>query len=118
MATPLRPFALVGPCAHCPFRCDRPGFLSQERATRIVEELESGSTFPCHKTIEYDGDGAGERTAKTAFCAGALIILEKQEAPNQAMRMGERLGLYDPSALRMDAPVHDDFDEFIDAQEG
>lgn len=118
MATPVRPFALVAPCAHCPFRCDRPGFLTQERATQIVNDLESGSTFPCHKTIDYDGDSAGERTTKTAFCAGALIILEKQEAPSQTMLIGERLGLYDRSALRMDSPVHDDMNEFIDAQEG
>lgn len=117
MATPQRPFALVGPCAHCPFRCDRPGYLTETRATEIVESLEAGDTFPCHKTLDYDGEHGTERTTKTAFCAGALIILEKQETPNQAMRIGERLGLYDHTALRMDAPVHDTMDEFIEAQE-
>lgn len=117
MTTPTRPFALVGPCAHCPFRCDRPGYLTQERAIEITDDLESGAIFPCHKTIDYNDDSGGERTAKTAFCAGALILLEKEEAPNQAMRMGERLGLYDQTALKMDAPVHDTMDEFIEAQE-
>lgn len=116
MTTPIRPFALVGPCAHCPFRCDRPGYLTEERAVEIAEDLESGAIFPCHQTIDYADDSAGERTAKTAFCAGALIVLEKEETPNQAMRMGELLGFYDPAALRMDAPVHETLAEFIEAQ--
>lgn len=49
-------------------------------------------------------------------CAGALILLEKMEQPNQMMRWMERIGAYDRTKLDMDAPVFGDTEEFIEAQ--
>jgi hypothetical protein len=45
-----------------------------------------------------------------------MILLEKLGRPNQWMRIGERLGLYDPRQLKMDAPVFDTFEAMIEAQ--
>jgi hypothetical protein len=114
-AVPTRPFALKQPCADCPFRSDRPAFLRRDRAQGIADALEAGSSFSCHKTLLYDDSGRGEPTAKTAFCAGALVTLEKQGAPNQLMQIGERLGLYRPDELNMDAPVYGSLAAWVDA---
>jgi hypothetical protein len=35
--------------------------------------------------------------------------------PHQMMRISERLGLYDRRKLHMDAPVHNNLGEFIEA---
>jgi len=79
--------------------------------------LERGE-FPCHKTT-VPGPGKDDdlvATNESQHCAGALIIMEKIERPSQMMRICERLGLYDRSKLKLDAPVFDSFVEWIDAQ--
>lgn len=99
-------FDLVRPCPHCPFRNDRPGYLRRERAIEIATALAHGSTFACHQTTEPDEDGEDMMEVEgSQFCAGALLMLENQEAPNQIMRTAERLGLYDASKLDRSAPV-------------
>jgi hypothetical protein len=40
-------------------------------------------------------------------------MLEKDDAPNQAMRMAERLGLYNPETMDMTAPVAGSLVEFV-----
>lgn len=114
------PFKLKRPCAKCPFRTDVPGggaFIRRDRAVEIAQALANGSTFHCHSTVDYtaeDLDGnTMPNTSDSEFCAGAMIMLEKTDQPNQMMRIGERLGSYDPSALDMDAPVVDSPHEFI-----
>lgn len=115
------PFAAVRPCKHCPFRTDIAPFLRPERAQDIADSLDRGDDFPCHSTVVY-GDGSdGEEIADTsnaARCAGAMIICEKTERPTQAMRIGERLGIYDRDALDMNAPVYDDFTQWVRAHHG
>lgn len=114
-------YTLTGPCADCPFRSDKAPFLDEDRAKDIALSLEQGSTFYCHKTIDYDraweGDGApdGDITGKSRACAGSLITLEKEDRPNQIMRIGERLGLYDRTRLDMDAPVFSSMQEWVAA---
>lgn len=100
-------YALVRPCPHCPFRTDVHAYLHPERAVEIAESLAQGAEFACHKTTVTDPDNESEcvTVAGSQFCAGALIALERMDAPNQPMRIAERLGLYDPSKLDMDAPV-------------
>lgn len=102
-------YTLRRPCQHCPFRTDVPGYLRRARCVEIAESIAQGATFPCHKTVEHDDDEDGEpitRVPDTAqMCAGAMIVLERLEQPNQAMRVAERLGLYDPGKLDMAAPV-------------
>lgn len=104
-------YGLITPCAQCPFRSDIKPYLS---AARVREILTSQGEFQCHKTIEL-GDGMVEGDenwvevaddSKAQVCAGFLICLEHDDAPNQMMRIAERLRLYDRSKLRMDAPVY------------
>lgn len=108
------PFAAVRPCKHCPFRNDITPFLQSERAADIAGSIQRGDDFPCHSTVDYSETSAGD-ARNAARCAGAMIICEKTEQPTQAMRIGERLGLYDRRALDMTAPVYDTIDDWVSA---
>lgn len=92
------PFALTTPCSQCPFLASRPTPLRPGRVREIERSLDQ-HMFPCHKLLP-----------ERVFCAGALIVLEKNGLSSNAMRMGERLGLYDSDKLNMEAPVFEDFD--------
>lgn len=74
--------------------------------------------FACHETTEVDIDDEGNEdmvtTDASQFCAGALILMEKQGHANQAMRSAERFDLYDAGNLDMSAPVHATFLAFAD----
>jgi hypothetical protein len=113
---------LKTPCAGCPFRNDRRPYLTVGRAEQIVESItDLQQSFQCHKTVEWQEEPDGTETPLTKegdqHCAGALIMLEKMERPNQWMRIAERLGCYDRSRLKMDAPVYDSGEEMIAAHE-
>lgn len=90
-------YDLTSPCKECPY-LEGSGFT-----WRSLCEHASGE-FACHKTCRLD-DGTYEPQEKSLHCAGALIFLEKQNAPHQMMRICERLGFYDRTKLNMDAPV-------------
>ncbi|WP_182102504.1 hypothetical protein [Niallia taxi] len=97
-------FKLKRPCKNCPFLKEGGVPLAKGRLDGIVQELvEKDMDFTCHKTIDYksqmvettDGDEEFVKDyERNQHCAGALIFLEKMDRPNQAMRLGERLGLY------------------------
>lgn len=108
-------FKLARPCPKCPFRTDVPPYLHGARAQEIATSLLRGADFPCHQTTVPDPDDESQNigTTESQFCAGALIMLEREEAPNQAMRFAERLGLYDPAKLDMAAPVVGSALEFV-----
>lgn len=91
-------YTLHTPCDACPF-LKGSGFT-----WRSLVEHSSGE-FACHKTCTLSDEGTFEPREKSPHCAGALIFLEKQEAPHQMMRICERIGLYDRTKLNMDAPV-------------
>lgn len=111
-------FNLKKPCASCPFRNDIKPFITQERVADIVFSIvDQQGTFSCHKTLASDNDGETLESEKTEHCAGALIMLEKMQKPNQMMRWMERFGLYDRNLLEMDSPVFENEFEFVDAQE-
>jgi len=113
-------FDLTKPCGDCPFRNDITFYLRPERVEEILEAIsgQQQATFTCHKTTGYD-DESGEtlETKDSQHCAGALILLEKIERPNQMMRWMERLGYYDRKKLDMDSPVYSDPEEMIEAFE-
>jgi hypothetical protein len=109
-------FDLVRPCAECPFRNDRPGYLTRERVTHIVSSLLHDASFTCHKTTRFSDDGKCVPHSDEQHCAGAAIFLERQDRPNQWMRWMERLGAYDRSKLDMEAPVFETLDEMKQAQ--
>lgn len=120
-------FRLTRPCESCPFRTDKPFYLAPGRAREIADALEDDQTFHCHKTIDYgreddvddEWDDDGEDRLRVpgeqeAHCAGALIVLEKMDRPNQMMRIFERIGGYDRTKLDMNAPVPDTLDEWVE----
>jgi hypothetical protein len=92
-------YTMREPCDACPF-LKGSGFT-----WRSLVEHASGE-FACHKQCELNEDDEYvPRNKKTQHCAGALIFLEKQDAPHQMMRIAERIGGYDSTKLTMDAPV-------------
>jgi hypothetical protein len=100
------------PCKDCPFRHDRRMVrsLGGERVAGILRDVvDGGRTFTCHETTPEGASFKGKRhdPKKEQHCAGALILLEKLERPNQLMRIFERLGGYDRTKLKMDSPVFD-----------
>lgn len=108
------PFALKRPCGACPFRTDRAPFLSADRARDIADALHADASFHCHKTLDLDADGDElEVTASSKHCAGAMIVLEHENRPNQMMRIAERLGLYDRTSLAMDSPVPESLEDWV-----
>ena len=116
----------LGPCDNCPFRSDVPAYIHPERGEEIWDSLERGTMFPCHKTVDYDsGDGDGRTTADSKFCAGALILMEKEWAgdgrygamENQMVRILTRLRnppMLDLDALDLSAPGFDDYESWYD----
>ena len=109
-------FDLIRPCANCPFRSDRPGFLTAARVEEIVDSMVGEQrTFSCHKTNSFD-DGEAIETKNSQHCGGALIFLERMERPNQLMRIAERFGFYDRTKLDMSSPVFETMDEMMEAQ--
>jgi hypothetical protein len=110
---PVGPFRMTRPCDSCPFRTDVGGYLTRGRAREIATALLSDQTFHCHKTVDYSADEGEGDTTDSQHCAGAMILLEKVDRPNQMMRICERLGVYDRRRMDMDAPVFDTFAQFI-----
>lgn len=112
-------FDLKTPCNNCPFRTDVKPYLRPRRAIEISNSIAEGLTFSCHKTNEFvdDEDGFSEtlETENSQHCAGALILLVKEETPHQFLRIVERLGLFDPSKLDMKAPVYKSANKMIAA---
>ena len=113
---------MKGPCDNCPFRKDRPFALRHDRAQDIAEGLlKRGESFHCHKTIDYghDCEELDDRPFKydEQFCGGALVVLTRMGHQTQMMQIAERLGIWSPDSLDMNAPVYEDLDEFISAMD-
>lgn len=119
-------FQMIQPCKDCPFRSDIAFFLHKRRRQEIAASLLFGdSTFACHKTVDYnrwDDDRAEDEEAEYTHsgdeqhCAGALIVLAKQGAlwDNSMPRIAKALGIFDETALNMDAPVFESMDAFVE----
>jgi hypothetical protein len=110
-------FDLTTPCGNCPFRNDRGPFGL--RADRVREILGGGrgkawwpaASFVCHRTVDYalDDDGylrSGASDPNVQQCAGVMLILHRENRPNDAMQLAERLRVWDPTKLDADAPVY------------
>jgi hypothetical protein len=83
-------FNLKSPCRDCPFiKGSRTNItLAKGRLEGIVEGLKKDESFICHKTLQ------SPKTVQE-HCAGAMLYLEREDRPNQVMRIAERLGMYD-----------------------
>lgn len=64
------------PCKHCPFRNDVKPYLHPSRAEEIAYVSQNPySSFPCHKTTEYNEDSEDmECTETSKECAGMLTM--------------------------------------------
>lgn len=116
-------FDLTRPCGNCPFLKKGGVRLSSARVSQIASAMLSsqGATFACHKTtIDVpcdDGDEDRIETRDSRHCAGALIFAEKNQNATQAMRIAERLRMYDAQAVMADRDavdgVFDDLEEML-----
>lgn len=94
-------FDLVRPCACCPFRTDRPGFLTEARAREIADALvHHDHRFACHNALAQ-------------HCAGALLLLDALGQPNLNPRLAVACGLLDLARLDRTAPTFTDADAFV-----
>ena len=111
-------FDLKRPCPACPFTI-QPGAI--KLGTERVEELAYGAEsddsfmFYCHEALDYNtADEDGEpSTVGAPYCAGALIFQERTHGPSQMMRIGQRLGMYDPTKLAGHDLVYEDSDSML-----
>lgn len=109
-------YSLRRPCLRCPFRTDVPGYLRRGRAVEIATAIAKGAEFACHQTTvpdPNDDNALRDDPHASKQCAGALIVMEKAETPNQAARVAERIGLYDRDRMDLDAPVFDSLAAFV-----
>lgn len=107
-------FKLKRPCEDCPFLKEGGIRLRKARAEEIGGMMLSrdGGTFACHKTTEAGGGEGPEQ-----HCAGALVFAEKNEIATQAMRIAERLRMYDYTTLQGHDDVFDTLEEMLDAND-
>lgn len=84
---------------NCPFRKDAiKGWLGKERSSDIIHALVvEDKTFSCHKHNSFDDEGHVDEGRDAQHCAGATILLEKLNRPNQWMRICQRMRFYDPT---------------------
>jgi hypothetical protein len=97
-------YNMTTPCDQCPFTMTPKQFSMKQLLAHASGE------FACHKAcnLEETDDRGSIFVPKgdmTPHCAGALIFLEKRDAPHQMMRIVERLGMYDRTKLNMEAKV-------------
>lgn len=117
-------FDLTKPCGNCPFRNDRMPFgLRPGRVREILGGKPHGRnwwpafSFACHKTVDYDEEvEQGTVMHDSQHCAGVMIILHRENRWNDAMQIANRLGLWNPAHLDMNAPVYATTDEAIQGQ--
>lgn len=112
-------FNLTKPCSDCPFRTDVVPYLNKARVRDIERGLvQQQQSFPCHKTTVagQDDDDGMMVTSKSEHCAGAMILLEGINSPNQMMRIAERLHMYNHTKLDMASPVFNTFESMRKAQ--
>ena len=108
-------FSLRRPCPHCPFRTDVPAYLRGDRAAEIARSIAGGALFSCHETTVPDEDDDSVMTdgPGSKMCAGAMLVMLAEEAPNQALRMAERFGYWDADAMDTSAPTFRSFAQFV-----
>jgi hypothetical protein len=111
-------YDLTKPCDNCPFRIDVAPYLTRRRVRDLEQDLVGRqATFTCHKTTVPMDDGDSMVDGPNAqHCAGAMILLERLDQPNQMMRIAERIGYYDRTKLDMKAPVFKTFAAMAKAQ--
>lgn len=95
-------FNMKKPCKECPFirGSATNTTLAPGRLDGIIDDIRSDMTFTCHKSLD-------KPQTDQEHCAGALVFLERENRPNQMMRVAERFGMYDRQKLDMNADIID-----------
>lgn len=107
-------FTMTRPCKNCPFLASKYFPLNPGRRAEIAASLLCDQSFPCHQTTKFDDEGEQVITGKEQFCVGALITMAKQDIlhHHQMVRIADRLGLFSPENLNLNAPVYSSLDDF------
>jgi hypothetical protein len=111
-------FALTAPCATCPFKRAGGIRLRRERAREIARAAidAQGQYFPCHKTVTHNDEGESVPSNDQQYCAGAIAFALNVGRVNQYLRIMERLGGWNPEAIRGRQLVFDSVAEMVNAQ--
>lgn len=96
-------FNLKKPCSNCPFRSDKNFPLRKERVIEIVDGIEDGRTFTCHKTLDCE---------EQSHCAGAIQYLDQKDLFTRPLSMARTLGLWDGKTTRL-VPVYKSKEQMI-----
>lgn len=115
-------FALKRACSDCPFR-KQGGIRLNEARTREIAgyfiDASQSSTFPCHKTVDYDnedeedGDRPTSNVGDWQMCAGGMIFADKAGQLSTMMQLGTRLGLMKIDELQGRDEIVDTLDELL-----
>jgi hypothetical protein len=117
-------YNLKTPCKNCPFttKDTRIVFSGTERATEIAEQAYRRG-FPCHLSAAHDDDdedGGYYDDGNAQHCAGALIMFIKDcggGSPWPGIGNSERRLERLERQMKMDAPVFDSEEDFIEAND-
>ena len=100
-------FGLARPCKDCSFRSDITFYLQPARVVTILEGIfQDGETFTCHNAAYGRWHrGTYRPHQRDQHCAGALMLIRREDMSHRMTQIAERLGLYDPGKLDLSAPV-------------
>jgi hypothetical protein len=100
-------FQLTRPCKDCPFRSDIPFYLHPARVVAILEGIfQDEETFTCHNAAYGRWHRDTYRPDRNdQHCAGALLLIHREDVGHRMTQIAEQLGLYDPRTLDLHAPV-------------
>lgn len=109
----MQTFSLKQPCQDCPFRkdVDMLGSLRPGRMKEITDNLKTGGTFPCHKTIDYNKERIdGKMDLKNEkFCAGAMGYVYNQGIGHPMLRLAEFYDFLKPDEIKdLDKIINDE----------
>lgn len=113
---PEKFFGIPRPCANCPFRTDIPFPLHPARAASIADDLRTGGTFVCHKTVDYSDADVDPGQDSSCMCAGARATAARDGVTSQVEQVASRLGLHVPE-MDDNLPVHDSLNAWVASKE-
>jgi len=109
----------AAPCSNCPFRKDVVPYLTKKRILGIYQAAVAGTTFVCHKTVDYGlfQNGPIEIDRGRRSCAGFLIVCQRDGIYEglQIVQLAKRL-LGMEFKFRGHEKVYKSFQEVIRAQ--
>lgn len=113
MNNKYQPFILK-PCDNCPFRKDCvDGWLTEGRAKEIINSIAvKKEAFVCHKTYS-NKNSKKVITQKSKGCAGAAMLLLKNNTLNTPLQIAIKLNLTAPEQFSGTNMVFDTYEEFI-----